>query len=150
MELELSILSRNEMLQGLMRTEGGDRVLPFVRLFYGSPSTFFWEDTQGGAHHILQGEGGEQGDPLMPMLFSWRQHAALVNISEKLEDGERPLAFFDDLCVVSTPERTVAVHDVLLEELWRLANRGGFVPNRCHVKEEAAKVDPTARVWKAV
>ena len=45
----------------------------------------------------------------MPMLFSLGQHAALVAISERLEDGERLLAFLDDLYVVSTPERTVAV-----------------------------------------
>ena len=59
--------------------EGGDQVLPFVRLFYGSLSTFFWEDTMGGVHHILQGEGGEQGDPSMPMLFSLGQHAAFLS-----------------------------------------------------------------------
>ena len=55
----------------------------------------------------------------MPMLFSPGQHAALVAISERLEDGERLLAFLDDLYVVSTPERTVAVHNILREELWR-------------------------------
>ena len=57
----------------------------------------------------------------MPMLFSLGLHAALVVISERLEDGERLLAFFDDLHVVSTPERTVAVHNMLREELWRHA-----------------------------
>ena len=40
------------------------------------------------------------------MVKSLGQHAALVAISERLEDGERLLAFLDDLCVVSTPERT--------------------------------------------
>ena len=109
----------------------------------------------GGVHDILQGEGGEQGDPLMPMLFSLGQHAALVAISERL------LAFLDDLYVVSTPERTVAVHNILREELWQHAkisvhhgktsiwNRGGVVPDRCDVLEEAARaVDPSARVWR--
>ena len=155
------LVSRNAMLQGLMGMEGGDRLLPFVRLFHGSPSTFLWEDTMGGVHHILQGEGGEQGDPLMPMLFSLGLHAALVAISERLEDGERLLAFLDDLYVVSTPERTVAVHNILREELWRHAkisvhlgkthiwNRGGLVPDRCDELEEAARaVDPRARVWR--
>ena len=148
-------------MEGLLGMEGGDQILPFVRLFYGSPSTFFWEDTTGGVHHILQGEGGEQGDPLMPMLFSLGQHAALVAISERLEDGERLLAFLDDLYVVSTPERTVAVHNILREELWqhakisvhngktRVWNRGGIVPDRCDVLEAAARaVDPSARVWR--
>ena len=47
----------------------------------------------GGVHHILQGVGGEQRDPLMPMLLSL-------------------LAFFDDVNVVLTLERTVAVHNI--------------------------------------
>ena len=110
--------------------------------FYGDPSTFLWEDDLGGVHHIRQGEGGEQGDPLMPMLFSLGQHAALTAIAERLEDGERLLAFLDDLYVVTTPLRSVAVHEVLREELWRHAkisvhhgktciwNRGGVVRAR--------------------
>ena len=48
----------------------GDKLLPFVRLFYGSPSTFLWEDELGTVNFVPQGEGGEQGDPLMPLLFS--------------------------------------------------------------------------------
>ena len=35
------LISRNAMLEGLLRMEGGDQILPFVRCFYGSPSTFF-------------------------------------------------------------------------------------------------------------
>ena len=27
-------------------------------------------------HEIMQGEGGEQGDPLMPMLYALGQHQA--------------------------------------------------------------------------
>ena len=73
-----TLVSRNAMLKGLLTMEGGDRVLPFVRLFYEDPSTFMWEDDLGGIHSVLQGEGGEQGDPLMPMLFSLGQHAALM------------------------------------------------------------------------
>ena len=66
------LVSRNAMFQGLMGMDGGDRILPFVRMFYGRPFTCMWEDDVGGVHHILQGKGGEQGDPLIPMLFqSW-------------------------------------------------------------------------------
>ena len=32
----------------------------------------------GVTKHISQGEGGEQGDPLMPMLFALGQHRSLV------------------------------------------------------------------------
>ena len=34
------LVSRNAMMEGLLRMEGGDRILPFVRLFYGDPSVF--------------------------------------------------------------------------------------------------------------
>ena len=39
------LISRNAMMQGLMHMEGGEQVLPFVRLFYSSPSSFLWEDS---------------------------------------------------------------------------------------------------------
>ena len=38
--------------------EGGDALLPFVSQFYGSPSTYMWEDDEGVVHEITQGEGG--------------------------------------------------------------------------------------------
>ena len=63
-------ISRNAMLEGLLRMEDGERVLPFVRRFYGSPSTCIWEDELGVSQDICTREGGEQGDPLMPLLFS--------------------------------------------------------------------------------
>ena len=62
--------TRKAMLEGLMRVDGGSSALPFVSLFCGSPSEYFWEDATGTVHTIPQGEGGEQGDPLMPLLFS--------------------------------------------------------------------------------
>ena len=55
----------------------GDHILPFVRCFYGSPSTYLWEDEMGVTQHVPQGEGREQGDPLMPILFALGQHGAL-------------------------------------------------------------------------
>ena len=57
------LISRNAMLQGLLMMENGDGVFPFVRCFYGSPSTYMWEDEMGVSQDIPQGEGGEQGDP---------------------------------------------------------------------------------------
>ena len=59
------LISRQSMLDGLVAMENGDKLLPFVRSFYGAPSTYLWEDEMGTTHEILQGEGGEQGDPLM-------------------------------------------------------------------------------------
>ena len=54
--------------------------------FYDSPSTFLWEDELGEARKVVQGEGGEQGDPLMPLLFSLGQHRALVVVQAQLKE----------------------------------------------------------------
>ena len=72
------LISRRAMLEALRRVPGGDQVLPFAQLFYGRQSTYLWEDDAGTVHHIVQGEGGEQGDPLRPT--------------------ERLPAFLDDMC----------------------------------------------------
>ena len=61
--------------------EDDAELLPFVSTFYGRPSTYLWEDELGVVHDIQQGEGGEQGDALMPMLFRLGQHLALVAIA---------------------------------------------------------------------
>ena len=57
------LISRGAMLTGLRSVPGGDSALPFVVQFYGNPSSYLWEDDVGDVHEILQGEGGEQGDP---------------------------------------------------------------------------------------
>ena len=90
------LVSRKAMLEGLLNMEGGDSLLPFARQFYGSPSTFLWEDEMGIVNHVQQGEGGEQGDPLMPLLFALGQHSA-----------ELLFAFHDDLYIKCSPDRAV-------------------------------------------
>ena len=87
------------MLEGLAVVPGGNKLLPFVRHFYGSPSTYLWEDDSGKTHMIPQGEGGEQGDPLTPFLFSLGMHPALVAAQRRLRPSERIFAFLD-VCVV--------------------------------------------------
>ena len=78
------LISRESMMHGLMRVAGGGEVLPFVRQFYGQPSQYLWEDDEGITHTIPQGEGGEQGDALMPLLYSLGQHSALEAIHRQL------------------------------------------------------------------
>ena len=39
-----------------------------------------WYDDEGAPHEILQGEGCEQGDPLMPALYALGEHAALTQV----------------------------------------------------------------------
>ena len=58
--------------------EDGDQILLVVRMFYGTPSTHLWEDKIGVTQSIPQGEGGEQGVPLMSMLYALGQHQAVV------------------------------------------------------------------------
>ena len=53
------LISRSALLEGLLRMEDGDQILPFARCFYGSPSTYLWEDELGNTQEIPQGEGGE-------------------------------------------------------------------------------------------
>ena len=54
---------------------------------------------------IQQGEGGEQGDPLMPAPFAMGQHQALQVVQESLQPTETLMAFLDDVCVLSNPDR---------------------------------------------
>ena len=77
----------------------GVKLIPFVRQFDSSPSTFLWEDEVGETRMIQKGERQEQGDPLMPLLFSL-QHRALVQVRASLRRGERLFAFLDDIYVV--------------------------------------------------
>ena len=154
-------ISRKAMLEALMAVPGGSEALPFVRSFYGQPSRYVWEDELGEVHHINQGEGGEQGDALMPLLFSLGQHAALEAVKARLLPGERLFAFLDDVYVVTLPGRVGSVHNILQEELYRHAririhvgktqvwNAAGDRPPACDVLERIAQVsDPDARVWK--
>ena len=44
-------ISRAAMLDGLYTHCGGETI-PFVRMFYGSPSTCVWEDAEGMEHSM--------------------------------------------------------------------------------------------------
>ena len=132
-------ISRRAMLDGLRGVSDGVAV-PFVRQFYGVPSQYIWEDDEGTVHDISQGEGGEQGDALMPALFSLGQHSALNAVAEELRPSERLLAFLDDIYVVCAPDRVATIYALLQIKLWQHArirvnlgktqlwNRGGVFP----------------------
>ena len=68
-----------------------DQILSFLRCFYQSPSTYLWEDEMG-TQYVSQGEGGEQGDPFMPLLFALGQHRTLEAIHERMRPGEHLMA----------------------------------------------------------
>ena len=82
-------------------------LLPYAALFYGSPSTYVFYDAEGRAHDVRQGEGGEQGDPLMPSLFALSQHQALLETRARLHPSNTLYAFLDDIYVTGPPGHTV-------------------------------------------
>ena len=106
-------ISRTSFLTALK--SAAPELLPFVRLFYGRPSTYCWWDESGQCRDIAQGEGCEQGDPLAPALFALGQHAALCQASSALHGSERLLAFLDDLYVLTTRERAREARDTVVQ-----------------------------------
>ena len=113
------LVSRGAMLQGLL--DVSPPAVPFVRQFYGTPSRYLWEDAEGLVHDIDQGEGGEQGDPMMPLLFSLGQHPALCAVQRQLQRDELIFAFLDDIYVKTSPARVSQMYVILQQELWRHA-----------------------------
>ena len=99
------LISRGAMLEGLRQVRGGSAVVPFARLLYGRPSEYLWEDASGEVHRIPQGEVGEQGDAMMPLLFSLGQQGALNEVQRLLQPTERLFAYLDDIYFVCRPER---------------------------------------------
>ena len=51
--------------------------------------------------------------PLMPLLFSLGQHPALEALQRRLRGNEKVFAFLDDIVVVCSPDRVVAVKAIL-------------------------------------
>ena len=94
----------------------------------------------GQQHLVEQGEGGKQGDPLMPMLFCLGIHDVLERVSTQLRDGEHLFAFLDDVYAIAEPDRIRVIYDLLAEALHEVAgirlnggktrtwNRGGVCP----------------------
>ena len=81
-------ISRQSMMEKIHSLPEASRLLPFIRLFYGSPSEYTWEDDAGRTHIIPQGEGGEQGDALMPLLYALGQYEVLKRVQERLGNDE--------------------------------------------------------------
>ena len=114
-------VSRGAMLGALLARRELHSLLPFVRQFYSSPSVYTvytWCDDDGCPHEVIQGEGGEQGDPLMPAFYALAQHDALCDLQGQLRDGEAVFAFLDDVYIVALPEKTRALYDALSNALW--------------------------------
>ena len=115
-------ISRASMLSGLQHTPSLTALLPFVAQFYAEPSTYVFYDAEGAAHEIAQGEGGEQGDPLMPALYALGQNPALLQAHAALTPGEDLYAYLDDIYVTCQPERAGPAFTALGTALWERAN----------------------------
>ena len=95
-------------------------------------------------HTIQQGEGGEQGDAFMPLLFCMGQHAALQEVQARLRPNERLSACLDDVYVVSKPDRVGDPGGKT--HVWNLA---GQKPDVCEAMQRIAEVSNLrAQVWR--
>ena len=95
---------RSTMLSKLLEVLALQGLLPFARFAYGETTTCVWEDEEGVRHQIRQGEGGEEGDSLI-LLFSLGVHNAQRAGKNSMTPGEHLLAFLDDTCILSLPQR---------------------------------------------
>ena len=112
---------RSAMLGRLLQMPAARAILPFVRLSYGAPSSYTWVDCEGQQRTVTQAEGGEQGDPLMPLLFSIGIQGALEEVATSLAPEEHLCAFLDDIYLLCPPERVVPLYKLLSETLARVA-----------------------------
>ena len=115
-------ISRRCMVEGLRDEAALLPLLPYVAQFYGSPSTYLFFDESGCPSEIHQGEGGEQGDPLMPALYALGQHKALLQAREALLPGEQLYAYLDDVYATCPPERAGILFEALSTALQARAN----------------------------
>ena len=104
---------RAAMLTRLSKMPEARKLLPFVRLSYAGVSSYTWFDEKGERHVVNQAEGAEQGDPLMPLLFSTGIQGALEHLAGQLQDGEHVFAFLDDVYILCQPHRVHTLHSLL-------------------------------------
>ena len=83
-------ISRASMLDALRGHATLEGLRPFAaHLPWASQLLYVFYDEGGVGHDVWQGEGGEQGDPLMPGLYALGQHSALLSIHAQLLPTER-------------------------------------------------------------
>ena len=114
-------VSRASMLSKLLEVPRLRKLLPFVRKTHATPSCYKWADAEGHTHEIWQHEGSEQGDPLMPLLFSLAIHNALAEVRGQMQDGEFLFAFLDDVYVIASPARTRTIYNLVQDRLHTMA-----------------------------
>ena len=146
------------MMGKLRQFPTAHRLIPFVKASYGQTSQYTWRDDENQLHVIQQGEGGEQGDALMPALFALGLHDALEEASRECLRDETVLAYLDDVYILSSRGRARYLYDVTTDairrhsgiepnkgktECWSLA--GGDAPPGIQALNPPAPAEP---VWK--
>ena len=126
------VVSREAMLAALRDEPSVQAVLPFARMWYARESRYVWA-AGDRSHCILQAEGGEQGDPLMPAMFSLALRPALRALQSELQPGEQALAYLDDIYILAPPSRVAELYRRLEQHLLRHA----------HLRLKASK----SKVW---
>ena len=121
-------ISRRAMLEELEKVPGGREVLPFVLMFYGSPTSYLWEDDNRVTQSSAQGEGVSKATPLCHCCLLG-QHPALVAIQSRLDPSKKVFAFLDDIYIKSEPSRVGVAYTTAQEELF----------NHCHIRVHTGK-----------
>ena len=147
-------------MEGLRQLPVGNTVLPSVRWSYGRQSCYLWEFDDGEIHHVLEGEGREQGDAMMPKLYCLEQHRAWRAVGQQLQEEEHLFAYLDDSIFV-TSLRVGPVFVALQESLnvhagtqinagkTKIWNKAGVRPGVCNVLESVARIpNPRTIVWR--
>ena len=94
------LVSRKAMLTAVRDSPAFPSLLPFACLWYARESVYLWHAGEH-SHCISQLKGGEQGDPLMPALFSVALAPALHDLQRELRPTEQVLAYLDDVDILA-------------------------------------------------
>ncbi|OLP83903.1 132 kDa protein [Symbiodinium microadriaticum] len=146
------LVSREAMLTAVKESPALSPLLPFARLWYARKSVYLWCAGEH-SHRICQSEGGEQGDPLMPALFSVALAPALHDLQRELRPTEQVLAYLDDVYILASPDRVALLYRRLEDLIWQRArlrlnasktrvwNAAGALPNAVQ------QLAPDSAVW---
>ncbi|CAI5967536.1 unnamed protein product [Closterium sp. NIES-65] len=101
---------RDAMFQALYTSVEFRFLIPFIRLFYGTPSDLLYR-ANGGVTTIHSERGTRQGDPLSPFLYALTQRVALQPV---LAEGDVQLWSYADDTYVMGPPSTVLHHFAMI------------------------------------
>ncbi|CAI5968768.1 unnamed protein product [Closterium sp. NIES-64] len=116
------------MFQALYTSAEFRCLIPFIRLFYETPSDLFYQGN-GGVTTIHSECGTRQGDPLSPFLYALTQRMALQPV---LAEGDVQLwSYADDTYVLGPPSRVLHHFAEIVRHLHELGL--AVQPHKCLV-----------------